>query len=628
LSPRVDVLLCSMPFGILVTPSLALGLLQAAVADLPYRTRQRYYGLRFAQSIGFDDYQDIANRWGSGHEEIGEWVFAQALFPEHTLDERGYIEQILRAPPARDYPFLTGMPERVIAAALAARRAVEPFLASCLRDVAALRPRIVGFTSLFQQRLGSLALARRIKARWPDTFVVFGGADCEGVRAEEIARQFPFVDALVAGYADDVFPELVTRVMGGQGVAGLPGVLVAGSQALELLAAREARSLDALPLPTFDDYFRELRELDWAPPVPIYLSLETSRGCWWGQKHHCTFCSINGPTLQYRSKSAARVVAEVTEIAARHPGRRLVMTDSILSPRHLHDALPVLAQRGLGLSMQYETRANLGKRQLRLLRRAGVDTIQPGIESLSSDILGLMRKGTTVLTNLRLLKWARECGLAVFYNLLVGAPGEPPAAYGRMAELVPRILHLAPPKRLRWIEIGRHSPLFEQADAGGLIDLRPSPAYAYIYPFPAEQRVRLATYFTYRYRDGRNVAAYVMELGRAVEDWWRLHASSDLWLLSDRDRAIVWDTRPGATCRVTEVAGLEQRLLEACDDIRDEAHLLALAAPAETARPALAALVARGWLVADRGRYLSLVVAASDEHDRQRVRAAAELEQP
>ena len=44
---------------------------------------------------------------------------------------------------------------------------------------------------------------------------------------------------------------------------------------------------------------------------------------------------------------------------------------------------------------------------------AGVRAIQPGIESLSTRILKLMRKGATRLINVRLLKWAAYYGMTV-----------------------------------------------------------------------------------------------------------------------------------------------------------------------------------------------------------------------
>lgn len=32
------------------------------------------------------------------------------------------------------------------------------------------------------------------------------------------------------------------------------------------------------------------------------LVLEGARGCWWGEKHHCTFCGLNGSLMKFRSK--------------------------------------------------------------------------------------------------------------------------------------------------------------------------------------------------------------------------------------------------------------------------------------------------------------------------------------
>ena len=43
---------------------------------------------------------------------------------------------------------------------------------------------------------------------------------------------------------------------------------------------------------------------------------------------------------------------------------------------------------------------------------------------LSTHVLKLMRKGTSMLQNLRLLKWCRYYGIEVAWNLIWGFPGE------------------------------------------------------------------------------------------------------------------------------------------------------------------------------------------------------------
>ena len=55
----------------------------------------------------------------------------------------------------------------------------------------------------------SLCLARRIKARRPETVIVFGGAACEGEMGIELLRQFPEIDYVFLGEADLTFPPVV-----------------------------------------------------------------------------------------------------------------------------------------------------------------------------------------------------------------------------------------------------------------------------------------------------------------------------------------------------------------------------------------------------------------------------------
>ncbi len=92
------------------------------------------------------------------------------------------------------------------------RRRADEFLERCLAEVAAWEPSVVGFTSMFHQTAASLALAERVKAVLPETFVVFGGASCRGETGSELLRRFRFVDAVATGEGEAVLPELVRRM--------------------------------------------------------------------------------------------------------------------------------------------------------------------------------------------------------------------------------------------------------------------------------------------------------------------------------------------------------------------------------------------------------------------------------
>ena len=235
------------------------------------------------------------------------------------------------------------------------------------------------------------------------------------------------------------------------------------------------------------------------------LLIETSRGCWWGAKAHCTFCGLNGATMNFRSKDAdarARGARGLSHVAIRTT--RVVAVDNILDMRYFRDLLPELRDRQLGITLFYETKANLTKEQVKLLRDAGVLAIQPGVESLSTHVLQLMRKGVTALQNIQLLKWCRQYGVSVAWNLLYGFPGETAADYAAIGDAIESLWHLPPPYAMGAVRMDRFSPYFNQAAAFGLVNVRPMDMYRLLYPLPQDRLRNLAYFFEFDHPDGRS----------------------------------------------------------------------------------------------------------------------------
>src|SRR5262249_3404469 len=137
--------------------------------------------------------------------------------------------------------------------------------------------------------------------------------------------------------------------------------------------------------------------------VPLTLQVETSRGCWWGEKHHCLFCGLNSEYMQFRAKSKDRALAEILQLVHHYGINQVAAVDNIIDMHYFRELLPEIKSRRLGLRLFYETKANLTKDQVRLLSEAGVTMIQPGIESFHSKVLHLMRKGVSPLQCAQLL---------------------------------------------------------------------------------------------------------------------------------------------------------------------------------------------------------------------------------
>lgn len=629
-----DVLLVSMPFGTVLFPSLGLGLLRARLAREPISVAVKYFTIRFAEIIGRVTYEYIAVNGPYVQQELaGEWIFSHALIEQTQNDVERYIDEILVKRQGR----MAGRPVRQsdIRTILRVRGRVLAFLDECVDEIVQLKPRIVGFTSVFQQHVASLALARRIKKALPETYVVFGGANCEGPMGAETLRQFPFVDAVVSGEGDLVVADLVRRVLNGESVSGLPGVRSRDRLAEEFLSGNfsngpSVRNMDDLPYPDYTDYIAQFNAsrfgAEWYPGVLA----ETSRGCWWGERKHCTFCGLNGTTMAYRSKSPGRALDELVWLSSQHPGSEIQIVDNILDLGYFKTLLPELAARRLNFGLFYETKSNLKKDQVRLLRAAGVSQIQPGIESFSDAVLKMSDKGVSAIQNVQLLKWCKETGLEVLWNFLWGFPSEPAAEYHGMADLVPALTHLAPPFSISRLRLDRFSPNFDQSERFGFTDVKPLRSYHYIYGLPESALANLAYFFDYRYREPQTAANYVDPLIRALKRWRRVHEQSDLLAVDTDDCLLLWDLRSdvkaAASRPVTVLEGLDRRLYLACDSATQIDQLVSIAnaeggasVTADDVARRLAPLVAADLMMQSGGRYLSLAIPLGEYRPSPRV---------
>jgi ribosomal peptide maturation radical SAM protein 1 len=582
---RGTVVFVVMPFADRQSPALGVSVLTSLLVERGIAARVQYPLLEFARTIGPELYDSISHNVPGTSALLGDWLFSHELRAASEADVARYVDVYLR-----------DCSRPLVESVLDARQRVAAFLDESLERLLALEPALVGFSSTFAQHVPSLALARRLKARAPAIPIAFGGANCEAGMGRETARSFPFVDAVVSGEAEASILTLLEDVWAGRPPAKLYG-----------FDSVAPTNLDALPFPDFSDYFDSL---GGEPDDAVRLHFETSRGCWWGEKHHCTFCGLNGAAMAFRSKSPARALDEIEHLARTYGVRKLCAADNILDARYLDSVIPELARRELGLELFYEVKANLRREQIARLRAAGVTRLQPGIESLSSPVLRLMRKGVSALQNIRLLKWCRAADVYPVWNALYGFPNEPPEEYARLAELIPSLTHLTPPEYAGPMRLDRFSPYFEDPAGFGIEGIEPFPAYAEVYGLPPEALRNLAYYFTFDRPD----LAYADPFVAAVERWREEHAASELMTIDDGTRLLVCDYRAVAPSPVTVLDGLDRAVLLACDDIRSPAQIRdALAAGGQAAglgeiAEGLARLVERRLVVTEEDRYVSIVV--------------------
>jgi ribosomal peptide maturation radical SAM protein 1 len=568
----LPVVLVAMPFLDLDRPSIQIGLLKAIAGRAGFPARTLHANLHLGEQIGATAYGALARHHS---RMIGDWLFSVEAFGDAAPDPDGRMVEDF----AGDLSHLAE-----IAGAADLRKmlttfrseAVPAYLDRLVDEVLGADVRVIGFSCTFQQNTASFALARRLKERRPELVTVFGGANFDGTMGVEYLRHLPFVDVIVAGEADAAFPQLLEALAVGADPADVPGVSYrAGGSVAGTPPADPAVRLDDLPIPDYDEYFDRAESLGLLAAQAhrtVEIPFESARGCWWGQKHHCVFCGLNGATMRFRSKSPDRVFAELVHQARRYRSFRFEAVDNILDMGYLKELLPRLAVEATGFDLFYEVKANLTRDQLRLLADAGVRTLQPGLESLSSHVLRLMRKGVRAAQNINLLRWAEIYGITVEWNLLWGFPGERAADYAEQAAVVPHLVHLRPPASAGRIWMERFSPLF--ADPSFPIHRRePDRSYAYVYPASFDL-AEIAYFFEYKLAAALPDSAYE-DLGRAVLDWraaWDADRPPELRYWSAPGFVQIYDgRRPGREGTYTFEGGPADIYRAVCDRPRTAA---------------------------------------------------------
>jgi ribosomal peptide maturation radical SAM protein 1 len=515
-SPRAAAaVVISMPFMDIDRPSIQLGLLKSLGEARGFPVQTLHANLDFAVRIGPDYYRSLSEHRG---RMLGDWLFSVAAFGDTAPDPDGrFLDEF-----GGGLSYLGDSHDRVRKRLLTLREREVPAYLDELVDAYPWQDvGVVGFSSTFQQNAASFALARRLKRRFPHLVTVFGGANFDGEMGLELVAAVDCIDYAVIGEADAAFPGILSALAAGTDPGAVPGVARRLDGRVTLAPAEPPFArLDELPVPDYAEYFRRAEDLGLltrAGRRNVWIPFESSRGCWWGAKHHCTFCGLNGNAMGFRSKSPQRVLDELAALARRCGTFRFQAVDNILDVRYLTTLLPDLVASAADYEIFYEVKANLTRAQLRLLAQSGITRIQPGLESLSSRVLRLMRKGTRAAQNVNLLRWARYYGIDVAWNVLWGFPGETAQDYREQADVVPHLWHLQPPSNALPIWMERFSPLYADSAAFGVRYRRPEASYRYVYPAGVELD-RVAYFFEYELVENLPHDAH-RELAERIAKW-------------------------------------------------------------------------------------------------------------
>lgn len=614
-----------MPFSDIRIPSIAITQLKSVTeSSFPGRVDMQlhYFNLEMADYLGPEVYEFISNGGASNDTGFGDWFFRQEAFPDLPDNTSAYFERYGQ----HFGEEMLYMYEEVIKYK---REGLSGFLDELILANSLYEADVVGLTSMFMQNVPSFALARKLKEANPDVVIIMGGANCESPMGEQIVTNMPCIDYVFSGIALKSFPAFVANILNkepekSERINGVFSKLNQASVSLDLSLNKASINPagDELPIDevvdleydTFLERYKEKFTNRWKDP---YLLFETSRGCWWGAKAHCTFCGLNGGNMFYRAIQPPKALAFFTALFERYASKvnHFSCVDNIIPREYLTDVFPKLAVPK-NITMFYEVKADLSEKDMQILADAQVLEIQPGIESLATSTLKLMKKGTTAFNNIKFMKYCITYGIAPAWNLLIGFPGEQEEVYRKYKEDLPLLYHLPPPNGIFPVRFDRYSPYFTKAVEYGL-DLHPLDYYRLIYPFSDESLTKMAYYFADQNYDAdyiRITALWLHKLEALVNEWvarWQPAKNTvkpKLYLYNDRGQDTIYDSRSGKVDKYA-LSEIGKAILNNLSHHKNKVALFNDLShfSVEMLEEELESLLNKGFLFEERGSMLSLV---------------------
>jgi len=472
-SPKV--LLASMPWTTLIQPSLGLSILKSQLENVNIICKVRHFNLFLLQYLSLDTYIDLANFFA-----CNEFVFTYLFEPNPSEKQIKILKQSIKEV-IRNNNFESkeryNTESKIFNLILKLRNQIIPFfLNDCLSYVKEYNPTMVGFTCMYDQTIASLALAKLIKEAKPNVFIVLGGYAVNGIIGQQLMKSFPFIDCVAFGAGEYLIENLAKSSTNKILLHDIPNIMYRKEEDIMCMTKKKYDfDINDSPCPNYDDFLSDINDLSIHQKVDIsweIIPIQNSRGCWWGEKHHCVFCGIEEQFIKYYYKKSDIVLSNILELYEKYHISNFLISDYILPYSYYNTLLPKLMkinkEKACHLTFFGEIKANVKEEHFCKLKEAGFKEIQPGIESFSSNILKKINKGISAIQNIYCLMLGVKYGIKIDFNILYGFPDDDVLDYEEMLKVIPLLYHLRPPATLSQVAIVRDSPIQKQGQKYGL----------------------------------------------------------------------------------------------------------------------------------------------------------------
>ena len=297
------------------------------------------------------------------------------------------------------------------------------------KSLAEFSPRLICFTAVYTEYRLIKNLAKYIKSRYPDIFLLAGGPHISLNPGECITDSF---DALCVGEGEYPALELVSQLDNGKQPSAIPNLWIKRASLFEKNPARAfLQDLDSLPFPDRHMWNEWIEEMPGSATAVLL-----GRGC----PFNCSYCSnhslrnlAGGSYVRFRSPR--NIVEEIKEITNQSPDEKNIYLEVETIAANKEWTLELCSQlellnASLKQPITYSTNLritpNLNIEYLfAAFKKSNFTMLKIGLESGSETIRReILKRNYSNDDVIETVSLARKYGLKVFFYNLIGIPGE------------------------------------------------------------------------------------------------------------------------------------------------------------------------------------------------------------
>ncbi len=169
-------------------------------------------------------------------------------------------------------------------------------------------PAIVGFSNYIWNTQYNLVLAEKIKAKYPDCIIIFGGHNVPPDNS--FLEKYPFIDFLVHAEGEEAYRSLLLELLNeNPDYSGINNISYRINNTENIKNSTEILSKTDYPSPYLAGLFDKIFEEN--PDMQLDAILETSRGC----PRSCAYCDWGCNSQKVKLYPIERVLAEIDWMA-------------------------------------------------------------------------------------------------------------------------------------------------------------------------------------------------------------------------------------------------------------------------------------------------------------------------